>query len=268
MRRAVLLLLPLLAACGDEAHQADVSVPRTAATPAASAPPTVDAAALVAGIPDAARQSRTVSYESVTEGALEGEEPAVEASMSGVLDVAARAGTARLSLLPLADMAQEAEAEGETGPAEDLANLAMMRLAWTAEELTLYMGGEEVTGPRDEADSGLVAQIPDEPAGLFDVVAAAKDLTLVGREDVDGVATSHLRGSAQPREAVEAGLGTQAQLAIARLPDLPVEVWVDDEGRPARIRYTVELPSLRGGTRTMVTTYDYRAWGEPVDLTP
>ena len=104
--------------------------------------------------------------------------------------------------------------------------------------------------------------------GVVPARIAAKDLTLVGREDVDGVATTHLRGSAQPREAVEAGLGTQAQLAIARLPDLPVEVWVDDEGRPARIRYTVELPSLRGGTRTMVTTYDYRAWGEPVDLTP
>lgn len=253
------IALLLMAGCGsDPAPTADPHRPA----------PSVDAMAVLAGVPAAAGRAGTVSYESVTEGALDGEEMAVEASMSGVLDVPARAGTARVSLVPLAQMAQGAEASGETAPAKDLADLAMMRLAWTAEELTLVLGGEEVTGPRDEADSGLVAQIPDEPAGLFDVVAAASDVTVVGRVDVDGVATTHLRGSAQPRAAVDAGLGTQAQLSIARLADLPVEVWVDDEGRPARIRYTVELPSLQGRTRTMVTTYDYRSWGEPVDLTP
>lgn len=231
--------------------------------------PAVDGAVLLAGLPAAAERAGTVTYESVTEGALDGEEKAVEATMSGVLDVAADAGTARLSLPPLADMAEQAGAEGESGPAQDLSDLAMMSLAWTAEELTLLLGGEEVTGPRDEADSGLMAQIPDEPAGLFEVVAAATDVTVVGSEDVGGVETTLLRGSASAREAVDAGLGTQAQRAIAQLPDLPVEVWVDGEGRPARIRYTVELPSLQEGRiRTMVTTYDYRDWGKPVDLTP
>lgn len=131
------------------------------------------------------------------------------------------------------------------------------------------MGGEEVTGKRADADSGMFARVPGEPAGLFIVVvAAATDVTVEGRDDVDGRPTTHLRGSAQPRAAVEAGLGTQAQLSIAWLDDLPVEVWVDDEGRPARIRCAVEVPSLQGRTRTMVTTYDYRGWGEPVDLTP
>ena len=231
--------------------------------------PSVDAASLLLGLPAAAERAGTVVYESVTEGALDGAEMAVEASMRGVLDVAADAGTAKVSLVPLADMAQQAEADGESGPAQDLTDLAMMSLAWTADELTFFLGDEEVSGPRDEVDSGLMGQIPDEPAGLFDVVAAAKDVTVVGSEDVDGIATTHLRGSASAREAVDAGLGTQAQLSIAQLPDLPVEVWVDGEGRPARIRYTVELPSLQEGrTRTMVTTYDYRDWGQPVDLTP
>ena len=237
-------------------------------SPAPSAAPKVDAAALLAALPAAAERAGTVAYESVTEGALDGEEPAVEASMSGVLDVAADAGTASVSLLPLADLASGAAADGESGPAKDLADLAMMRLSWTADELTLFLAEQDVTGPRDEADSGLVAQIPDEPAGLFDVVAAAHDVTVVGPAEVDGVATTHLRGTADPRAAVDAGLGTQAQLSIARLAELPVEVWVDGEGRPARIRYTVEVPSLKGRTRTLVTTYDYRDWGEPVDLTP
>ncbi len=57
-------------------------------------------------------------------------------------------------------------------------------------------------------------------------------------------------------------------LSIARLPALPVDVWVDAQGRPARIRYAADVPSLQQGrTRTMTTTYDYRAWGEPVDVT-
>lgn len=264
VRPLVLLLLPLAVGCSDTTEVARPAAPVVASSSVSEA----EAVALLAELPKAAERAGTASYESVTEGALDGEEMAVEASMSGVLDVPARAGTAKVSLVPLADMAAQAEAEGEPVPAKDLADLAMMRLAWSAEELTLVLGGEEVTGPRDEADSGLVAQIPDEPAGLFDVVAAASDVTVVGRVDVDGVPTTHLRGSAQPRAAVEAGLGTQAQLSIAQLDELPVEVWVDDQGRPARIRYTVELPSLQGRTRTMVTTYDYRSWGEPVDLTP
>jgi hypothetical protein len=49
---------------------------------------------------------------------------------------------------------------------------------------------------------------------------------------------------------------------------LPVEVWLDGDGRPARIRYEADVPSLQGRTRTMTTTYDYRGWGEPVDVTP
>ena len=65
------------------------------------------------------------------------------------------------------------------------------------------------------------------------------------------------------------GLGTQAQLTLAQLPSLPVEVWLDDAGRPLRIRYRADVPSLQAGrTRTMITTYDYRDWGQPVDVAP
>ena len=119
---------------------------------------------------------------------------AVACSDTTVVARPAASVVAASSSVSLADMAQGAASSGETAPAKDLADLAMMRLAWTAEDLTLVLGGEEVTGPRDEADSGLVAQIPDEPAGLFNVVAAASDVTVVGRVDVDGVPTTHLRG--------------------------------------------------------------------------
>ena len=260
MRRAALLLLPLLVACGAEIEDA---------RPSASTSAVSDPAALLAGIPAAAAAAGSVTYDAVTEGALDGEEMAVEARMSGVLDTAADAGTAQLTLVGLDDWVAEATAEGEREAAQDLAGLARTQLSWTATELTLLMGGEKVTGSRADADSGMFARVPGEPAGLFEVVSDATDVTVVGPVELDGTATTHLRGSARPRAAVDAGLGTQAQLTIARLPDLPVEVWVDSEGRPARIRYTVELPSAQEGrTRRMVTTYDYRDWGQPVDVTP
>ena len=263
MRAAVLLLLPLLAACGPGTPTGDLAAP----TPVASV--AVDAAALLAGIPAAAEAAGSVTYEAVTKGGLDGEELAVEAKMSGALDTSADAGTAQLALVGLDEWVAEADSEGEQEVADDIAGLARAQLSWTATDLTLHMGGEQVTGPRADADSGMFARVPGEPAGLFEVVADAQDVEVVGAEQVDGVATTHLRGSARPKDAVDAGLGTQAQLTIARLPDLPVEVWVDGAGRPARIRYTVELPSLQEGrTRTMVTTYDYRDWGQPVDVTP
>lgn len=187
--------------------------------------------------------------------------------MTGVLDTAGDAGTARLELPALDDLATGAQADGEGEAASELAALADLQMSWTAEQLTLLMGGKKATGPRNDTDSGVLARVPGEPAGLFDVVAAA-EVTVQAREDLDGVHTTRLRGSAQPKAAVS-GLGTQAHLSIATLPALPVEVWVDDSGRPARIRYTVTLPSLQQGrSRTLVTTYDYRDWGEPVDVTP
>ena len=97
---------------------------------------------------------------------------------------------------------------------------------------------------------------------------AATEVSVVGQEEVDGAATTRLAATVQPRAAVEAGLGMQGQRSIADLPALPVEVWVDAGGRPARIRYTAGVPSLLGRPRTLTTTYDYRAWGEPVDVTP
>ena len=53
-----------------------------------------------------------------------------------------------------------------------------------------------------------------------------------------------------------------AKARVARLAT------VDADGRPARIRFTAEVPSLQDRTRTLTTTYDYRGWGEPVDVTP
>ena len=260
----VLLLLPLLAACGPAAPSADVARPAAAA----AEQPAADPAALLAGVPAAAEAAGSVRYDSVTEGAREGEAAQVEGRLSGVLDLATGAGTGELQLPALADLAAEAAAAGETEAGDDLGAMAGMVLSWTATDLTVVVDGERHTAPRDSGDDGVVGRVPAEPAGLLDAVAAATDVVVAGQEDVDGVPTTRLTATVEPQAAVDAGLGTQAQRSIAGLPALPVEVWVDADGRPARIRYVAEVPSLQGLSRTMTTTYDYRGWGAPVDVTP
>ena len=264
VRRAapVLLLLPLLAACGQTAPGPDVAQPAEAA----AAQPVADPAAVLAGIPEAARAAGTVSYDSVTEGARDGEPTEVQGRLSGALDLATDAGTGELQLPALADLAAEAEAAGESD--DGLSALADLSLSWTATDLTAVVDGERHTAPRGSGDNGIVGRVPNEPAGLLDVVGAATDVVVAGQEEVDGVPTTRFTGTVDPQAAVDAGLGTQGQLSIAELPSLPVEVWVDGDGRPARIRFEADVPSLQGRTRTMTTTYDYRGWGEPVDVTP
>lgn len=256
----LLLLLPLLAACGQATSAPDTARAATARTAA-------DPAALLTGVPGAADAAGSVRYASVTEGALEGEQPRVEGRLTGVLDLTADAGTGVLELPALADLAAEAEAAGEGSAGDDLAAMSRLALAWTATEVTADVDGERHTAERGSQDDGLVGRVPAEPAGLLDAVAAATGAAVAGQEDVDGVPTTRVTATLEPRAAVEAGLGTQAQLSIAGLPSLPVDVWVDADGLPARIRYVAEVPALQGRTRTMTKTYDYRGWGEPVDVT-
>jgi hypothetical protein len=267
VRRAarVLLLLPLLAACALDAGPPDVARPAAAEQPAGQP---ADAVSLLAGVAAAAEAAGSVRYEAVSEGAVAGEPVEVQGRLSGVLDLAADAGTGELELPALAEMAAEADAAGEPSAGDDLSAMARLSLSWTATDVTVAVDGERHTAPRDREDSSVVARVPGEPAGLLDAVAAATDVVVAGQEDVDGIPTTRLTAGVDPQAAVDAGLGTQAQLSIAALPSLPVEVWVDAEGRAARIRYEAGVPSLQGGTRTMTTTYDYRGWGEPVDVTP
>ncbi len=150
-------------------------------------------------------------YESVTEGALGGEPAEVEGRLSGVLDTATGAGTGELHLPGLGDLAAEADAAGEAAAGADLGALARLSLSWTATEVTAVVGGERHTAARDEQDNGVVGRVPSEPAGLFDAVAAATDVTVEGREVLGGVSTTHLSGSVEPQAAVDAGLGTQAR---------------------------------------------------------
>ena len=100
--------------------------------------------------------------------------------------------------------------------------------------------------------TGNPADLPALLGGLRD------DTALVGPETVDGVPTTHYRGT------VDLAAVATATPALAPLVDrfrselsttsLPVEVWVDDAGRLRRVVEVLRPADLPGGGATATTT--------------
>jgi hypothetical protein len=109
-----------------------------------------------------------------------------------------------------------------------------------------------------------------DPSQSLDLLrAAGTDFREVGAEDVRGVATTHYEGTVDlekvaeqvPEEARES-YRTLMELSGQR--EIPVEVWIDEEGLTRRIRYEQKLAD---GT-TMDLTQEYFDFGTEVDVEP
>lgn len=81
-----------------------------------------------------------------------------------------------------------------------------------------------------------------DPQAFVDYLQKLDDVEEVGREDVRGVSTRHFRGSMSLEELVaEVGTDKDAREAARKqfssqgIERVPVEAWVDDEGRPRKI---------------------------------
>jgi hypothetical protein len=113
------------------------------------------------------------------------------------------------------------------------------------------------------------------PAALLQQLrGAAEDIEDLGREEVRGVDTHHLRVTvvsdraiAQAPEAMRDQLRTYAE--ATGLPDTyPMEVWIDDDGLPRRIRTVLEIDDPAQGAITQQTTLELFDFGVEIELTP
>jgi hypothetical protein len=113
------------------------------------------------------------------------------------------------------------------------------------------------------------------PAALLQQLrGAAEDTEDLGREEVRGVDTHHLRVTvvsdraiAQAPEAMRDQLRTYAE--ATGLPDTyPMEVWIDDDGLPRRIRTVLEIDDPAQGAITQQTTLELFDFGVEIELTP
>jgi hypothetical protein len=135
----------------------------------------------------------------------------------------------------------------------------------------------------------------DPTAALAYLRSVSQDVQVVGQETVRGVETTHYHGTISPsRLAAQLPEGSQrdavGRAAAAANQDLPVDVWIDGQGRLAKLTISVDLGRLdvtgpqgtatngtlpasgqSGSTHpTGVATADLEVWdyGAQVDTTP
>jgi hypothetical protein len=154
----------------------------------------------------------------------------------------------------------------------------------------IYMGGELMRrlAPGDEtwakvdlgevaADQGIDLNRFDGGTSdftrLLEFLKSAGDVRKVGRERVNGVATTRYRARIEFAKLVEDADDPATKRSVERLERLsgtrviPVDVWIDDRTRVRRQRVRFGLgPQGRVGTGEMVT--DFVAFGVPLDADP
>ncbi len=133
--------------------------------------------------------------------------------------------------------------------------------------------------PREAAGQQLGGALPQGQTGgdptqvLAYLRALSGDVTEIGQEDVRGTPTTHYRATADLREAARANGADDAQIEqiVQTLGQdtLPIEVWIDEDGRVRRIRQDVPVPAgTAGGDQPSTTslTQEFFDFGAQVDV--
>lgn len=122
-----------------------------------------------------------------------------------------------------------------------------------------------------------------DPSQILEYLRAAGSVEEVGTEEVRGVETTRYKGVIDLDQAVElapADVRDQVRQSIDQLKEqtglteLPVEVWVDGDGLPARIQYSFEgsIAAAATGTDTegftTIFTMELYDWGTEVTVEP
>lgn len=98
----------------------------------------------------------------------------------------------------------------------------------------------------------LQAQQSDPTQTLQFLRGASDDVREVGEEDVRGEPTTHYTATLdldQAAEQLEGDARTAYEQAVKRLgtTSLPIDVWIDDEGRARRMQFTQDMSALMPG---------------------
>jgi hypothetical protein len=122
-----------------------------------------------------------------------------------------------------------------------------------------------------------------DPSQTLAVLEGSSDsVTDLGRQVIGGVQTTHYRAQVDPSKAA-ASAPAAARQALSQLPTLtggstiPVDTWIDAQGLPRQISYTVTLRQPPAGSppaaaqafpETTAATMDLSDYGVPVSVAP
>lgn len=264
---ALVLVAPLLAAtaCAGEADQAAVEVKTGAA-----------AVSALRAAPDAVADVGTVAIEMVMEMTTEGE--GAEMRATGAMDSAARRMEMEIDMgAMLRDLAS---ATGETVPEgfdEPWQMVGDGDTLYLRAPLFDVLGGDGRWLSLSAADMGGAGSFGTE---AFDVRQTLESLRgvvgepeVVGSEAVRGVDTTRYSATLDLREALaeapeEQRAALEAQLDQLGDAEIPVEVWIDADDLPRRLRMDMgSLFAAAGlGDGAMSMTMEWFDYGEPVDI--
>ncbi len=124
-------------------------------------------------------------------------------------------------------------------------------------------------------DLGLSSGTSDPSQMLQALRGVSDDIEEVGKEDIRGEPTTHYRATADLTRAIEAApeaqrdrLQQQLEGFDAELDEVPVDVWVDGEGRARRVTFDFAdmADGLLGGAGSASLTMDIFDYGQPVDV--
>lgn len=117
----------------------------------------------------------------------------------------------------------------------------------------------------------------DPTQGLEVLRGVSGEVEEVGTEDVRGTSTTHYRATVDLDKAV-AEAPERARNSVRQLieqlgtSEMPVEVWIDEEGRLRRQRQRLDLSQATGAAPaqggTVTTTVEYFDFGIDVDVQP
>jgi hypothetical protein len=132
----------------------------------------------------------------------------------------------------------------------------------------------EELGERAGIDfAGLQQFSQSDPTQVLEYLrGATDDFERVGEEDVRGTLTTHHRGTVDLRKVAdqvpdEVRPSYERVMELAGTSEIPVEAWIDEEGRARRLTYGMPLPQASGGA-TMTITMEFFEFGADVSVEP
>jgi hypothetical protein len=128
----------------------------------------------------------------------------------------------------------------------------------------------------DDESVASAAQFAEDPTKVLAWLAAAGDsVSEVGSEEIRGEQATHYRAQLDLRQAassLDADAREELESALEMLGThtLPVDLWVNGDGLPVRVRYEMsfagsEIEQLKDAKTTF--SVDYFDWGKPVTVT-
>ncbi len=150
---------------------------------------------------------------------------------------------------------------------------------WMSFPFLSVMGGNPSAKPwvaLDAKELGIDArqlaasQGADPTAGLDILQGLSANATVVGTETIKGTKTTHYKGTADfaaLAKNLPAKQAADAKKLFGTKTSMPVDVWLDAEGRARRMDFAFST-NQSGVSMTMNTQYYFMKFGEPVSITP